>query len=534
MLIDLLCELGAVHPEAHPGFGFEQEAFEYGLYLTGDRVILTKYEEKRKCLVPAYRGGNGLPPFPYNGKVSYWRLEKRWEQTLAMYQTFANGGSLFATKLLGKQEEIKEVFQKEIPEEEDPKVLIFIDQELPFDQDPVAQAYWEEHLEELDKGNTVLGLRCPRTQVENKSKRRHKAVTVRWGHLISANHKSYESYGLENSTIFPLCGEEILKYQRGLLYLESQVRDLAVTLDGVDYFLLWEGDASPQEDSLLLDLNKMTFDYKVTVKEALRGQHIEVTQDGWLVGLAKREGRAIVSAFERVEQGQVWTHLENWTQDLRLEDWGSKTLHAQPLWVYALEVYGLGGKKTPQAEKFQVRLMKAALQGLPLPDKDLGEVVRPLEYLYKKEQENGKAIKKRLQLLKLMLNRRGIHMSENLDPSNTSAPYLLGQLLARANKIQFREYTKEGKAMPALNFVTRYYGMLQKQTPRALASLSEDLLSLVKGKPQESIEEILIGIDMSTLPTRMSTTDRAQFALGFWHKSKEKAFDQTAPNEPSE
>ena len=135
-------------------------------------------------------------------------------------------------------------------------------------------------------------------------------------------------------------------------------------------------------------------------------------------------------------------------------------------------------------------------------------------------------------LIKLILTRRNISVSEQLDPDERHPAYVYGRLLAVFEQIQ---YAALGDVNA--NVVDKFYGTLSAAPALVfgrLAANSQNHLRKIRGeKPgayvllDRQLSEVSGLLGASPPPVQFSLQDQGRFALGYYHE-KAKRFEGIA------
>lgn len=248
----------------------------------------------------------------------------------------------------------------------------------------------------------------------------------------------------------------------------------------------------------------------------------------YLLALSGNAARAIVRGYLETKLGQAKANVAQWFQDLRIAD-ASKLFAGAvndkfPLWQLTLATAFESAAVAPDTGD---RLLTAALTGGPVPESLLVLCLRRLN------AEGSEAFRaNRMGLIKLILIRRGISVSEQLDPDERHPAYVYGRLLAVFEQIQ---YAALGDVNA--NVVDKFYGTLSGAPAMVFSRLQDNArnhLRKIRGeKPGQAVNlekrlmEVCDLLGAAPPPKQFSLQDQGRFALGYYHE-KAKGFQESA------
>jgi len=170
------------------------------------------------------------------------------------------------------------------------------------------------------------------------------------------------------------------------------------------------------------------------------------------------------------------------------------------------------------------QLLSAALSGpaAPLPDSML------IACLKRNRAEASQTVFKtaRMALIKLILLRRNVKVSESLNESSTNPAYICGRLLAL-----FEEIQREALGPVNANVGDKFYGNFSATPSMVFARLHDNARKhLRKIRGENSNAAYALTERVSSLMSRMSEpppgvlspTEQGMFALGYYHQLNEK------------
>ena len=145
--------------------------------------------------------------------------------------------------------------------------------------------------------------------------------------------------------------------------------------------------------------------------------------DFYLLMLSGNSARVVVRDYLETPLSRLQQNLARWFEQLRIADL-SKEHQGQPTSVFPLWLLSVSTAMDSDgvAPDTPSRLMLAAVQGRPIPESILVACLRRL----RAEGASGFRAA-RMALIKLILIRQGVPMSETLDPDETHPAYLIWQ-----------------------------------------------------------------------------------------------------------
>ena len=216
-------------------------------------------------------------------------------------------------------------------------------------------------------------------------------------------------------------------------------------------------------------------------------------------------------------------NLAQWFHDLRIATWREPTC-LFPLWQLTQATAMDNDHVAPDTP---TRLLKAALGGGPVPGSILAACLGRLRV------EGSKAfVPPRLALIKLILSRMEVPVSEGLNPDERSPAYIYGRLLAVFDEIQHAALGDVNATV-----VDRFYGTLSAAPSMVFERLydnAQNHLRKVRSDKKalaKSLDNRLTAVT-NLLPSDkpkgvLSLQDQGQFALGFYHQKAHRAAERT-------
>jgi CRISPR-associated protein Csd1 len=220
--------------------------------------------------------------------------------------------------------------------------------------------------------------------------------------------------------------------------------------------------------------------------------------------------------------------VADWFADLRIadisKDYSGTPNDKFPLWQLALATAFESAAVAPDTSE---RLLTAALTGGPAPESLLALCLKRLM------SEGSQAFRaSRMALIKLVLIRKGVSVSEQLDPNESHPAYVHGRLLAVFEQIQFAALGEVNA-----NVVDKFYGTMSSAPGMVVGRLQDNarnhLRKLRGDKPgaakalETRLMDVLGLLGAAPPPARLSLQDQGRFALGYYHE-KAKGFEEAA------
>ena len=246
--------------------------------------------------------------------------------------------------------------------------------------------------------------------------------------------------------------------------------------------------------------------------------------DFYLLLLSGNAARVIVRDYLERPLISARRNLLKWFDDLRivtLRDGEPTCLF--PLWQLTSATALDNDHVAPDTP---TRLLSAALSGGPVPASILAACLGRLRV------EGGDGFRpSRLALIKLILLRMEVPVSEGLNPDERSPAYVYGRLLAVFDEIQHAALGKVNASV-----VDRFYGTLSAAPGMVFARLfdnAQNHLRKVRSDKEayaKSLENRLTAVT-NLLPSDkpkgvLSLQDQGQFALGFYHQKAHRTAER--------
>lgn len=381
-----------------------------------------------------------------------------------------------------------------------------------------VQNYWIERQEKRSSADNDLEADCMLCGEHKPIAKRH-PVGSQLGQagLITANENAFESYGLNNSEIAPLCQKCALKYGRTLRYLFSS-DNYHLWIGGVT-FAYWT--AEPTNFDLMNLLQEPdTQEVENLLETPLTGREEQKELDNKFYALlaTTNKSRLVIRDWLETTIGEVKQKLTQFFKNQRIVNNSGEL--GRPL-----SVYSLAGSLVRDFDDLSPNVIPAlinnALKGVNLPDWILNQAIKRA-----RADTDNRMTRPRAAIIKMVLNQKANQsearrMEEKLDLQNDKPAYLCGRLLGVLEDIQ-------EAAQPGINstIVDRFYGTASSSPVSVFGNLlrkSQNHLSKLRNTNegahhalQEELEEVLSKLD--GFPKTLSYEEQGQFSLGYYHQ----------------
>lgn len=355
--------------------------------------------------------------------------------------------------------------------------------------------------------------------------------------LISFDKPAFEHYGLDGAVNAAIGYEAAEGYLRAL---DALLKNALPSIEkrggrsklvvGGTAFLFWTKEPRDTHFISLLDdpaddPMKSLFD---AVKSGRNGVDTLESEPFYLLALSGNSARAIVRGYLETTLPHVLRNIVSWFNDLRIADtlkeYAGTANDKFPLWQLTVATAFDRESVPPDVEE---RLFFAALLGTSVPDSLLAACLRRLAV----EGANGLRAS-RMALIKLILIRKGVPVTEQLNPDEQHPAYLYGRMLAVFENIQYHALGDVNA-----NVVDKFFATMSSAPAMVVGRLQENArnhLRKIRGdKPgafvslERRLSEIICLLSAAPPPQRLSLQDQGRFALGFYHE-KAKRFEEAA------
>ncbi|HFC09914.1 MAG TPA: type I-C CRISPR-associated protein Cas8c/Csd1 [Chloroflexi bacterium] len=383
--------------------------------------------------------------------------------------------------------------------------------------------FWIEH--NMPRGNVMECIACgERKPVLPRLKGKIKGIPGGQSSgtsLISANKTAFESYGLKNSLIAPICFECSERFTKALNFLLANDKHHLVFGQKL-VFVFWTRDPvewnplsflqrpDPQDVQNLLDASQRPSKWNPNLD----------TTSFYAASLSASGGRAVIRDWIDTTVGEVKEHLRQWFAAQAMVNAHGDL--SQPLSIYALAgatAMDLGKVTTSTYQT----LLRASLMGSPLPWNLLQQAVR-------RNVSERRVTHARAALIKLVFVTRNLIKEDDMSQLETPPPefslaYHCGRLLAVLENIQYEALGKTNTTI-----VDRAYGGASTSPAyvfgRLLTRAQSHLSKLRRQKKsayvfaQNELSDVLSHI--TVFPTTLTMQEQGFFALGYYHQRARK------------
>jgi len=351
--------------------------------------------------------------------------------------------------------------------------------------------------------------------------------------LVSFDKDAFQHYGLDKAANAGIGYRATDAYCRALAALingtvvGNKVTKLRV---GGTLFLFWTREPANADWMTAMFESADTDSLKAEFESAWTGKTSNLDPDPndfYVLALSGNAARAVVRDYLERPLGRVKEAARSWFNDLRIADiskeFQGKPNDRFPLWLLANATALEADRVAPDTH---TRLIQAALTGGPLPDSVLAAC---LGRLRAEGSEGLRAF--RLALIKLSLKRKGIPVSETLNPDERHPAYVYGRMLEVFAQIQ---YAALGDVNA--NVVDKFYGTFSAAPAMVFGRLmanAQNHLRKIRGEKgpavvlDQRLAEVRQLLTASPPPMHFSLQDQGRFALGYYHE-KAKRFEQIA------
>jgi len=332
--------------------------------------------------------------------------------------------------------------------------------------------------------------------------------------LISANHKSFESYGLSGSYIASICFDCATQYGRAANYLiEKEKHRLKI---GDILYIFWTKNNLEFNGFELLE-NPEENELRNFLKSFKSGKKAYIDdEEFYCLALSANNSRTVVRDWISTTIENVEENINNYFREMKLDDNKSD------------RYYGINSLVSQTAFKFDdikpivaESLAAYAIKGSPLAAAVLFNTVKRI-----KADVEFRVTRPRASLLKMYFNSHpegGIKVKNKLNKKENSPAYLCGRLFSVIEIIQ-------KKALPGIKstIVDRYYGTASSAPASVFGNLirkaQHHLAKLRKEESttgmyywlQSELEDIMV--ELNDFPATLSLKEQGLFALGYYQQ----------------
>ncbi len=354
--------------------------------------------------------------------------------------------------------------------------------------------------------------------------------------LVSYDKAAFESYGLEGTANASIGYEAADGYSVALAALVQNKLPRGIrsaSRVGESLYLYWTRKQAS------LDFMEQFDDPDTQTVESLIASLVEGTaqaaepdpDDFYCLALSGNAARIIVRDYIEEPLSEARANAATWFRDLKIastnrDDWGHPVATFPHRLLGAAMTVPKAGNQPDwnRVNELVARLRRAALTGDPLPESILATCLLRL----RAEGERGFR-PARMALIKLCLKRKGVPVSESLNPLETNEAYICGELLAVFDQIQ-RAALGKLKA----NVIDKHYGGFSAAPSTSLGLLfanAQNHLRTLRGEKQRLAAFLDNRLTLATSKLKdvpegqLSLADQARFALGYYHAKAKRLED---------
>lgn len=354
--------------------------------------------------------------------------------------------------------------------------------------------------------------------------------------LISANSAAFESYGLENSRIAPVCKECSVFYGQALNALLKSEKNRVVLRPLV--YLFWTR-SHIDFDLCAMFSNPSEEDVKALMNAPYRGAAMATeieSQEFYSVVLSASGARIVVRDWVETSIESARYYLQRYFRLQQIVDWNGK-MHWFSLKKLLRATVNSKSKVETASGAVGQSLLHVALKGGKLPDSILYQVVRRLRAEPLQIEH--------VALIKMVLlsgeNERNLDTMAELDTDRNDPAYVCGRLLAILESLQCSALGKVNATI-----VDRFYGTASSAPAsvfsRLMRGAQTHLSTIRKDTPGLAVNlekrlQAILG-KLTDFPAILTLQEQGMFALGYYHQrefgTNNKPDRSSLVGEPSE
>ena len=346
--------------------------------------------------------------------------------------------------------------------------------------------------------------------------------------LVSANSKTFESYGLKNSLTSPISKDAAEKFANALNFLIADEKSHIYL--GSTVYVFWTKKPT--------DLNLPSYCGQPdpqAVANLLKSPHNAKRASGlkanefYGLSLTANNARAVVRDWLETTVPNVEANLKAWFERQQIVDASGKEYCPLSVYILAASIYRDAAKEMQPS--VPTALVRNAIGGDRLPYDLLNKLVRrnrvERNVTYPRAMLTKLIFSSDSKTQTMMTNMEQLNLNPDLEGSDRSA-YYCGRLLAVLETIQ-------RKAIGSINasLTDRYYGAASSTPANAFSSLmrgARNNLATLRNKNkgacivlEKRLEEVTV--NLPTFPKTLNLQQQGLFALGYYHQ---RASDRAA------
>ena len=358
--------------------------------------------------------------------------------------------------------------------------------------------------------------------------------------LISYNEKAFESYNLEgnlNSGICTNCARNYVEAVNFLLSNGSEIRNekgqkqfkysnrQGISDDTVALFWTKEqcDDIDPFSDIYGPTEERVRRLFRAIVIGESERVNTQLENYFYCCTLSTAAARIAVRDWMAISISQYQRNIKQWFEDIEtIKDNETYYPGINSILNSCIKKKSKPTKSDYKAKaRIGIMLWHAALTNSPLPVLILQNILDQIEHLDKNKKYKN-FTEEQSTVIRLVLNRNNKNkckMKNVLDNENENKAYLCGRLFALVCKLQ---YKSQGTVNSSI--YDRFFASASNTPARVFGLLLTKYVPIyekkTKGAYSKSITEIAARIE--TFPEQFTTTQRGEFALGYYYQYNTK------------
>ncbi len=417
------------------------------------------------------------------------------------------------------------------------RISFRINRKYPFNGEEIKKFWASRNKSSATKSEDIICHLCEKNPAVDRLPTKIKGIpNSKATALISANTNAFESYGLHNSKVGPVCTDCAEKFTFTINHLLSD-EDSHLTV-GKQVYVFWSkgGEFSPVKALQKPDefFGEMDFgksddpeEVKLMFKSAFSGKKVAIDNHDdkfYAAALSATEARATLRDWLETTIPKAKGNLVQYFTNCYIK------YQDHPHGIFSLASSTVFDARKDLPPNTYTKLLNTALKGARLPEDLLYRAIN------RAKAEKKPITHPRASLIKLYFLTNSKHKEINmvqLDTKSQKPAYLCGRLMAVLEEIQ-------AGALGSTNatIVDRYYGTASTAPATVFSTLlsgsRHHLAKLRKGKPgyytnlEKKLQEVVS--DLHEFPKVLSLEEQGLFALGYYHQKQER-FQKTEKEE---
>lgn len=393
-------------------------------------------------------------------------------------------------------------------------------------QQSAARRYWTAARDEdavADSRTTAECIVCG----ERKAIPRTQPVELKLGpnrvQLISANENAFESYGLKQSAISPVCQGCARSYGEAARFLMGSDANRYRTGDVT--YIFWTRE--PVGLDAIMSISAPDEEHVRSLLKSVYGGSRSAADETsfYACAMTANTSRLVVRDYLETTVGDVKASLARWFKAQRLVDHESGTV-GKPYGLYALAASLVRDANKDLPPSTIPTLLGAALYGRPIPPRILSQALGRA-----RADTDNRLTRPRAMLIKMALNdlkqfsddpdAQELKVTEDLNETEERPAYLCGRLIALLEEAQRAALGNVNSTI-----VDRYFGTASAAPAsvfgRLLRGSQAHFQKLRKNNPgareniERGVEEVMS--KLASFPKTLTIEDQGLFAMGYYHQ----------------